>query len=48
MILKSIKISKEDYELVKAISEKEDGKDYYKILSRAIRNFAISKKILKI
>ena len=42
---KSIRVLDEDYAILKKISEKEDGRDYYRIFSKAIRNYAKSKKI---
>jgi len=43
---KSIKILDEDLEIIKRISLKEEGRMYYLILSRAIKNYAIAKKLL--
>jgi len=41
---KSIRIYDEDYKIIDKIAKQED-RDFVKILSHAIKNFAIAKKI---
>jgi predicted CopG family antitoxin len=44
-VYKSIKITDEDYKILEKITNKEE-RTFTQILSRAIKNYAISKKLL--